>query len=273
LSTAENQNIYEISGACPADALKTHERYEPWTGIIPLPPETLIFTTGSTSLESFLVVGEAWSQIISRYLSTDCSLLDIGCGCGKIARFFACHPMVRRYDGFDIISECIEWGNLQIGSCSAGKFKFHHFDLFSPGYNSNGKLKTEDLTFPVRQQSVDISFGASLFTHLRETEAYHYLEETARVLNRKGILIASIHTSPCEGERYTFGKSDGSSNRADVEPEYFIELARRAGLHFHENLGEIAGQLVLVFGKSRKLSVRSLLRAVKRRIMTLLVFA
>jgi hypothetical protein len=88
---------------------------------------------------------------------------------------------------------------------------------------------------------VDVSFAGSLFTHLLEPDAAHYLRETARVLAPAGRAIVSLHIEPAAGFRYS-----GSEARIDVEPDYFLELATNAGLVLDERLGDLCGQEILV---------------------------
>ena len=76
-----------ISKIVPNDESSTHARYAAWKYVAPLPPDSLLWSVGAHDLEKFLVVGEAWAQVLNRYATPDCRVLDIGCGCGRIARF------------------------------------------------------------------------------------------------------------------------------------------------------------------------------------------
>ena len=105
-------------------------------------------------------------------------------------------------------------------------------------------MKSTQVRFPAEDGSIDLAFAASLFTHLLEPDARHYLRESARVLKKTGLLVASIHVETPAGEAYA-----GRENRIDVEKPYFVAMAREAGLALKEDFGTVCGQEVLVFGR------------------------
>ena len=79
------------------DALLIHKSYSRWDNVIPLPNSRLMDSTGSPTIENFLVVGDAWSQVVAGYIEESAVILDIGCGCGKTARFLSRHPHISLY--------------------------------------------------------------------------------------------------------------------------------------------------------------------------------
>ena len=61
--------------------------------------------------------------------------------------------------------------------------------------------------FPAGDAAVTLAFAASLFTHLLEPDARHYLREVARVLAPGvGSALLSIHVDVPPGERYVGGE-------------------------------------------------------------------
>lgn len=231
---------------------ESHPRYGPWRYVAPLPSPELMGTVGAPDVENFLVVGDAWAQVIGRFLSAARAapaapaaapgplVLDVGCGCGRIARFLVAVPGLR-YVGFDIMRPSIEWCRRELEPLAGGRFAFHHVDAFSRHYNPRGRLAPGEVRFPVADGTVDLAFGASLFTHLLEPDARHYLRETRRALRPAGRALYSILTSPAPGTRFS-----GAEDRIDVEPGYFAAMAEEAGLELEERLGELAGQETLL---------------------------
>lgn len=215
---------------------RTYPGYGRWDHVVPLPPLALIQSTGPESLEVFLVVGDAWYQTVSRYLPAGATVLDVGCGCGKLARFLVAHPHVERYVGFDPIRENIDWARAHIEPLAADRFTFLHYDLYSRVYNRAGTMRASELVFPTEDDVVDLVVAASVFTHLLEDDAIHYLNETARVLAPRGVAVVSLHTSPPSGEAYA-----GDEARIDVDLDYFEQLAARCRLR-SQRLGELCGQ-------------------------------
>ena len=208
----------------------------------PIAGTSLRANVGSPSLVGYLFVADAWHAVVSRFLTRKSNVLDIGCGCGKTARTLLYHPNVNNYVGFDAIRENIEWCRRTIAPLSDDRFKFHHFDVYSRAYNPRGKLRGTEVIFPADDNAIDFAFAASVFTHLLEEDARHYLGEVRRSLAPDGVFLVSIHTSPSSGTTYS-----GNECRIDVDPEYFINLSRAAGLQLLDRLGSLCGQDTFLF--------------------------
>jgi SAM-dependent methyltransferase len=233
-----------ISSISDSESMRTNVKYPVWKHVIPIPPESLMWSVGGSSIEIFLLVGDAWAQLVSRYTPEKATVLDIGCGCGRTARVLINNRWIDRYIGFDIIRQNIEWCRRYIVPHWHGIVEFHWFDLYSGEYNPGGGLRAENLTFPCEDERADVIFGASLFTHLLEPDALHYLREIQRTLSSRGKALLSIHNNVPPGERYY-----GTETRIDIDPDYFVELAARAGLNECERLDDLGGQQVFVFQK------------------------
>lgn len=223
----------------------TYAEYPVWTHTVALPPQVLMGSTGTFELLYFLLVGHSWAQVVSHFLKPDSSVLDIGCGCGKTARFLVNDRGVARYAGFDVLKLSVEWSRRHLTPASQGRFEFHHADLSNAMYNPHGLLQACDYLFPAEDGSVDLAFAASLFTHLLETDCQHYLHETARVLKPAGVAIISVHIEPVAGMCYS-----GTEARIDVDVDYFAGLAAAAGLRLKERPGDLCGQEILVFERA-----------------------
>lgn len=205
-----------------------------------------MWSVGGASVEIFLVVGDAWAQVVSHYTPENATVLDIGCGCGRTARVLVNNRWIHRYVGFDVIRQNVDWCNRFIAPHWRGTAEFHWFDLYSREYNPNGAIQAKDLTFPCENGAVDVIFAASVFTHLLEPDAIHYLNEISRVLSFRGAALLSIHVDVPPGERFF-----GTETRIDIDPAYFIELAARSGLRLYEHIEDLGGQHVFVFRKER----------------------
>jgi SAM-dependent methyltransferase len=223
---------------------ETDDKYGLTAGI-PFPGSYFIHSVGSPSLESFLVVGHVWSQIIERHIEVRSRLLDIGCGCGRTARFLASNAMVRRYVGFDVVDFNIDWCRKHIERNTQHRFRFVHADIYNGLYNPKGSLRAAEYSFPVESASIDIAFAASVFTHLLEPDARRYLDETARVLAPGGLLIASIHDQGVGNLQFT-----GDEHRIDICPSYFAAMVATSGLSVQCDRGHVLGQRMMIFQKS-----------------------
>jgi SAM-dependent methyltransferase len=246
MTVRHNGNMTDVPMVVHDPALAktgTHPKYPTWKDVPPLPDPSLLHTVGAGSLENFYLAGEAVAHLLHRRLRQGGTTLDMGCGCGRTARFLLFRDDIR-YVGFDIFRPAIDWSNTYLAPLGGGRFHFHHVDAHSAHYNPFGALKASEIRFPASDGSIDLAFAASLFTHLLEPDAAHYLAESARCLAPSGLLVASIHHEPQGGQSYS-----GRENRIDVEKTYFIGMARTVGLEMSEDLGTVCGQELLVFRK------------------------
>ena len=223
----------------------TFRDYPVWRHTLALPPQPLMGSTGTDDPAIFMIVGHAWAQVASHYAQAGASVLDIGCGCGKTARFLTMNQNIVQYTGFDVLKICIDWAERYIGVPTNGRFRFEHADIANQMYNPHGGTKPHAFRFPAKNASIDIAIAASLFTHLLEADCAHYLSELARVLTPPGKALISIHIEPEAGTRYS-----GTEARIDIEPSYFESLANDAGLVVHERPGDLCGQELFVLTKA-----------------------
>src|SRR5216110_2652861 len=95
------------------------------------------------------------------------------------------------YIGIDIIEPSIRWCQDNISS-RFPNFHFYHYDVNSPIHNSSGSINVRDITFPIKNNSVDRIILQSVFTHMFEKDIIHYLKEFCRVLKDSGKVCASF---------------------------------------------------------------------------------
>lgn len=201
------------------------------------PPYPLRASTGVGDLAMFLGIGEAWAQLVTQFLPDAPMVLDLGCGCGKLARFLHLNPRLH-YVGVDLYAPSILW--CQRAFAAAGdRFRFEHFDGYSAAYNPRGRIRVSHYRLPMTDLSVDMVVCASLFTHLLERDAVHYLTEIARVLRQDGQVLVSIHNQPERGKAFS-----GAESRVDVDEAYFLKLCAAAGFECAERIGLVYGQVV-----------------------------
>ena len=117
--------------------------------------------------------------------------LDFGCGCGRSARRLALqHPRPESYLGIDLHPGMVAWCQQELQPLIPG-FRFEHHEVFNPGLNPDRTLPWT-ATFPVEDASISLIEATSVFTHLIEGQAEHYLDEVARVLTEDGMLLATF---------------------------------------------------------------------------------
>jgi SAM-dependent methyltransferase len=113
------------------------------------------------------------NQRFGRALSSFASVLDWGCGAGRVTRHLArlCTGLVT---GIDIDADNIAWCAEAIPSAT-----FVHGPLHPP-------LACPDGSF-------DLVITVSVFTHLDEATQFSWLAELRRIVRPGGIVLASIH--------------------------------------------------------------------------------
>lgn len=176
---------------------------------LPVPPPRLMYTViASYDIAGFIASGSIAKAKITGAL-TDAgldvhrftSVLDFGCGCGRIIRHFADHDHAR-WHGCDYNPRLVRWcqDNLTFA-------RFFVNDLAPP-------LTADDGAF-------DLIYANSVFTHLDDDLQVRWLAELGRVLAPGGVLVATTHgdawrsgLSPDELARYDRGETVVRSERS-----------------------------------------------------------
>lgn len=166
---------------CAADAI-----FEPIQIFIgtrdPLvPSRELIDSVGGSD---FKAVGKQWFRHFTTIggLKPDQRVLDVGCGCGRMAV-----PLMDYisdnggYWGFDITRAGIRWCERRIAS-RRPNFHFALADIYNKNYHPEGRIQPMEYRFPYADGFFDFVFLTSVFTHMQAPEMNRYLSEIARVL-------------------------------------------------------------------------------------------
>jgi SAM-dependent methyltransferase len=156
------------------------ERGPDATGLVLPPPRLRVLVTGSTDADMFLRSGEAQAGYLrellagkGRPLDDMEAIMDFGCGCGRIVRWFADLSQTQ-VDGCDYNHDLIEWCNENL-----------------PFMNARETALAPPLPYP--DQSFDLIYAFSVFTHLSVELADLWMEELHRVTKPDGLLWFTIH--------------------------------------------------------------------------------
>jgi SAM-dependent methyltransferase len=119
------------------------------------------------------------------------SVLDFGCGCGRLARqMLQQRARPRRYVGFDLHAGMIGWCRNNLAPHAPG-FTFLHHDVDNQDFNP-GEGKPPLRPMPVEDGSMSLLIALSVFTHTIQEHAEYYLREAARVMRPDGEMAFSF---------------------------------------------------------------------------------
>lgn len=157
-------------------------------------PRHLAWRTGR--LDRFREVSDEHIAHLRTYagLAEARHVVEIGCGVGRDAiPLTHILPKDGSYLGIDIIPGSIEWARSNV-SAHAPHFRFVHFDVADKQHNPGGVDAMETYEIPCRDDTQDLIFLYSVFTHMFPGDVARYLSEFARVLRPGGCVLASMFT-------------------------------------------------------------------------------
>ncbi len=145
--------------------------------ISPFPPPELMENVSGLNSERdfashgadiFLALSDASPKPLDEYRS----ILDFGCGCGRLARLFKGHP--HKIAGCDIDKRHVEWINKYLDYMTA-------------------TLTSVTPPLPYADNEFDGIISISIFTHLNEKSQDRFLSELFRIIGPGGYLFLTVH--------------------------------------------------------------------------------
>lgn len=139
-----------------------------------------------------------WGTEFAAYLKLLCNLnlgshvLEIGCNVGR--NVYAIRDAIGQdgsYHGIDIQVHWIDFLKSRYSE-HFPNFRFTYVDLHNTRYNPAGKLDPSTFQFPCPDESVDIVFAASVFTHMNPVTTAHYFKEVSRTLKPQGRFLCTF---------------------------------------------------------------------------------
>ena len=224
------QPVVRVSGDAIATMLAL-----PFPELRNLPPNHLRIRIGAGNrilnghVDFIQASSRIWLAFLSRgYCTSTSDVVELGCGCGRAARALNdpwWDPWFEgTYVGVDIDSEMLEYCR---NNFPAPRFEFILSPQKSKTYSSNKSPlmpeKPGDLVIGA-PESKDFVYSISLYTHLLETEAIEYLQETYRILRADGTMYMTFFSIEHVelGRRWTFQHRCGN---AYIENPQYPEAA------------------------------------------------
>jgi SAM-dependent methyltransferase len=208
LSPEEREEMLEIQVACfsggrEVDRMETGFYCDLYS-TMPTPPIKLIARVdGSASPEFYLLKGaqnyREFLRLIEKHseISNISTLLDWGCGSGRLTGFFLKYSGIPDIHGCDIDAEAAQWANEHFPQGTFRAIPPHP----PTSYNEN---------------QFDLIVSFSVLTHLDRENQNAWLEEMRRILRPGGLFIATVH---------------GVKAAQVLLPKSDVETLRRDGVH------------------------------------------
>jgi len=136
----------------------------------------------------FLSSAEAEADRLVEYfgLTVNSSVLDVGCGVGRLPiGILSRVGEIKFYRGVDVSKRSIRWCQRHIAQRHPS-FQFIHIDVKNPRYNPSGKAIDVDFRLPFDDQEFGIIYLYSVFTHMTSEDVRAYLKEFQRFLAHSG---------------------------------------------------------------------------------------
>jgi ubiquinone/menaquinone biosynthesis C-methylase UbiE len=159
-----------------------------------------------------LAVGGSYHEIgaieadILRYtgLKDGMSLIDLGCGSGRLASVLGASMNVE-FTGVDIVQSLLDYAKTK----TPNNYRFLHHRA---------------LSIPSADNQTDFVSAFSVFTHLFHAETYIYLEDIKRTLKRGGKLVFSFLEFSCEAHWAIFEATVNAQRGHSASPiNMFVE--------------------------------------------------
>jgi SAM-dependent methyltransferase len=212
---------------------------------LPIPPRDMGPITQARDVKGYLRMGGAIKNQLVRFagVTPTSSILDIGAGPGRVARHFVdfIEPP-GRYVGVDIEKPNMDWCEENISAANPA-FNFFHQDVHNGMYNPSGQYKASEYRFPFEDDTFDLIFLTSVFTHLVPEDVQNYLSEISRLLKPDGVCFSTWFLLGHDaGVKYMNAHS--KEGRVGFGFRYLLEMIEDSGLTLAQEpaLGRWRGQ-------------------------------
>jgi SAM-dependent methyltransferase len=196
----------------------------------PLPPRRLMVrVAGTADAEWFLRGGRAAYETIAEHVDLDGidSVLDFGCGCGRVTRWW--HDFDGAVSGSDLDARAVAWCRRNL------PFARFEVNALAP------PLAFADASF-------ELVYALSVFTHLTADLQLAWRDELRRVLRPGGLLLVTAHgrsylprLEPDERSRFErgelvvrWGDVPGTNLCSAYHPERYLRETFGRGFAFVE---------------------------------------
>ena len=178
--------------------------------------------------------GEAKRLIDYFACHTGSSVLDIGCGQGRLAIGLQRILKSCNYLGLDVDVESIKWCQKYIQQ-NHPTFRFQHIRVNNERYNKKGDTLTDNFQFDAPEKSINIIYLYSVFSHMFDYNMRIYLKEFGRILKPEGHIFFTTFVEENvpdfvnNPDNYGYDKYSSSLNVVRYEKNYLYAILDENG--------------------------------------------
>ena len=151
-------------------------------------------------------------------------ILEIGCGVGRNAFSLSTFLESGGYTGIDIDKPSVDGAAANAFLKKKG-YQIKFLDVDNPEYNPEGRYKASEYVFEFEDNSFDLIFMISVFTHMLPQDIENYVKEISRMLKPGGKLLFSTfimdYGTTFGPTNFQYGEGDWRSSHEDL-PEICV---------------------------------------------------
>lgn len=177
---------------------------------LPIPSTELQTRVGTVNfLEAGWRIYSDLKRIVERHRRFDefDSILDWGCGCGRVLRYLLEDVPSDRVHGCDIDRDAIAWNRQHVRGAA-----FTSIPAYPPT--------------PYSDDQFDLVYGISIFTHLDEPTQFQWLRELRRIARPGGLVAVSVLDGSCAPPELMSGiKAKGFADAYSDQGKTFAQFS------------------------------------------------
>jgi ubiquinone/menaquinone biosynthesis C-methylase UbiE len=148
-----------------------------------------------------LIGGIELGALLMAGLRPNDTVVDFGCGTGRLARQLIPRLAGGHYIGIDIAPTMLVWAERRVRS------------TIPQAPCQVTWIRQDTTTFPLRAESVDMICAFSVFTHIEHEDTYRYLKDAARIVRPGGRFVFSCLPMDLVAAQHIFLQSAGNDFR------------------------------------------------------------
>lgn len=161
------------------------------------------------------------------------TVLDVGCGQGRLAIGLLRKAPGVAYLGVDVDAASIDWCARHLGSQT---FRFTHVNVENERYNPKGaRLEAAPFRFNLADGTMHLIYAYSVFSHMTLAHIEIYLLEFKRLLRRDGTIFLTTFIEKRQGKPFEINPPgyvpiSGPLHVVRFDYDFWLKTIKKAGI-------------------------------------------